>query len=185
MIKLQREIKLYEESGRLTILVDTRVTKLLWDNEGRRVVGVEYENKAPDKATHQMHSPHVVLATGGFAADRSSESFLAKHRPELLNVPATAGPFSNGDGIRLAMSLNASTVDMDKIQVHPTGWVDPKDPSNPNKFLCPEVLRGEGGILINENGERYDLGFVHETAVIVYKVQDSHISLCMFLRGIT
>jgi len=117
------------------------------------VVGVEYGNKET-KATHELYSNHVVLATGGFAADRSSESFFAKYRPELLNFPATAGAFSNGDGIRLAKSLNAGTVDMDKIQVHPTGWVDPNDPGNQNKFLCPEVLRGVGGILIDKKGER-------------------------------
>jgi len=41
------------------------------------------------------------------------------------------------------------------VQIHPTGFVDPKDPLNPVKFLCPEALRGCGGILLNNKGERF------------------------------
>eukprot|EP01100_Stratorugosa_tubuloviscum_P004647 TRINITY_DN2168_c0_g4_i1.p1 TRINITY_DN2168_c0_g4~~TRINITY_DN2168_c0_g4_i1.p1 ORF type:complete len:336 (-),score=136.80 TRINITY_DN2168_c0_g4_i1:112-1119(-) len=44
---------------------------------------------------------------------------------------------------------------MDKIQVHPTGLVDPKDPLNPTKFLGPEALRASGGILVNQIGKRF------------------------------
>jgi hypothetical protein len=41
----------------------------------------------------------VVLATGGFAADRRSESYPSKVRPELLGMAATAGSFSTVDGL--------------------------------------------------------------------------------------
>ncbi|KAL3804532.1 hypothetical protein HJC23_002571 [Cyclotella cryptica] len=45
-------------------------------------------------------------------------------------------------------------VDMEKVQVHPTGWVDPADPSNPAKVLAGELMRGVGGILMNCDGKR-------------------------------
>ncbi|GBG88332.1 hypothetical protein CBR_g46898, partial [Chara braunii] len=41
------------------------------------------------------------------------------------------------------------------VQLHPTGFVDPADPTNPTKFLAPEALRGCGGILLNQKGERF------------------------------
>ena len=34
-------------------------------------------------------------------------------------------------GVSLATALGAGTIDMEKVQVHPTGWVDPSDPKNP------------------------------------------------------
>jgi len=73
---------------------------------------------------------------------------------ELQHFASTQGPFSTGDGIALAENVHAIAVDMDKIQVHPTGFVDPKDPDNPNKFLAAEVLRGVGGLLLNAEGQR-------------------------------
>ena len=42
----------------------------------------------------------------------------------------------------------------------PTGFVDLKDPENPNKFLAAEVLRGVGGILLSAQGKRYVCTFL-------------------------
>lgn len=44
---------------------------------------------------------------------------------------------------------------MDKIQIHPTGFVDPVDRSNKNKILAAELLRGVGGVLLNHKGYRF------------------------------
>jgi len=150
---MQKAVRAYETSEQVKILVDTRVTRLLTDDNGR-VYGVEYQT-AGEKGTREMNAANVVLATGGFAADRSSESYLAKYRPELMGMAATAGAFSTGDGISLATALGAGTVDMEKVQVHPTGWVDPRDPSNPSKILAAELMRGVGGVLINSEGDRF------------------------------
>ena len=158
MIKIQNAVKAFQDEtqGRsVTIYTKSKATQLIQDETSGRVVGVRFETVADDVTeTKELHAQHVVLATGGFAADRSSNSWLAKVRPELLNLAATAGEFSTGDGLSLATSAKAELVDMEYIQVHPTGFVDPKDPDNPNKFLAAEVLRGVGGILVNEQGER-------------------------------
>lgn len=37
---------------------------------------------------------------------------------------------------------------MDRIQVHPTAFIDPADPSSGTKFLAAEALRGKGAILV-------------------------------------
>mmetsp|Transcript_9636 Transcript_9636/g.14274 ORF Transcript_9636/g.14274 Transcript_9636/m.14274 type:complete len:1290 (+) Transcript_9636:112-3981(+) len=150
---VQKRVREYEASGMVQILVDTKVTKLLTDDNGR-VFGVEAQ-KNEQGETLTMTAPNVVLATGGFAADRSNGSYLSHYRPELLRMPATAGDFSTGDGIGLAEALGAGTVDMDKVQIHPTGWVDPSDPDNRSKILAAELMRGVGGILINSDGKRF------------------------------
>ena len=36
---------------------------------------------------------------------------------------------------------------MDKVQVHPTGFIDPADPNSTTKTLCGETMRGVGGVL--------------------------------------
>jgi flavocytochrome c len=154
---MQKAVKEYVKSGAVEILLDTQVTKLLSDDDGR-VLGVEVkyltDHNLDNRSTH-LRAPNVVLATGGFAADRSENSYLSQYRPELLKMPATAGHFSTGDGIGIARKVGAGLVDMEKVQIHPTGWVDPRDPTNPNKILAAELMRGIGGILINKSGQRF------------------------------
>jgi len=108
-----------------------------------------------DNTTVTVRSPNTILATGGFASDRSPGSYLDRHRPELMNMAATAGKFSTGDGIEMATALGAGTVDMDYVQIHPTGWVDPADPANTEKVLAAELMRGVGGVLLNGDGKRF------------------------------
>jgi succinate dehydrogenase/fumarate reductase flavoprotein subunit len=55
----------------------------------------------------------------------------------------------------MLMAIGANGIDMDKVQVHPTGLIDPKDPTSKWKFLAAEALRGEGGLLLNSDGERF------------------------------
>ncbi|KAL3911432.1 MAG: hypothetical protein SGILL_007284, partial [Bacillariaceae sp.] len=151
---LQKTVRSYEETGRVKILVDTKVNELMTDENSDRVVGVLCEN-SKDGTVQEILADNIILATGGFASDRSSGSYLDQHRPELMSFPATAGAFSTGDGVTLATFLGAATRDMSKVQIHPTGWVDPSDPTNPTKILAAELMRGVGGILLDDSGERF------------------------------
>ena len=162
---MQKAVKKYVKTGHVRILVDTKVTQLLTEStesdsdtlSDKTVVGVEYENLKQPGAKHTLKAPFVIMATGGFASDRRpKESYLSQYRPELLQFPTTAGRFSTGDGIALATSsVDAATTSMDKVQIHPTGWVDPKDKNNPSKTLAAELMRGVGGILLNDKGQRF------------------------------
>jgi len=53
------------------------------------------------------------------------------------------------------MAVGGKGIDMDKVQVHPTGLVDPKDPHAKVKFLAAEALRGVGGLLLDSGGDRF------------------------------
>lgn len=91
----------------------------------------------------------------GYAADFSSTGFLSSYRPDLLELPTTNGDHSTGDGHRLATSVSASLIDMDQVQVHPTGFIDPANPDAKTKFLAAEALRGVGGLLVDGKGRRF------------------------------
>ena len=154
---MQKALKKFEKMGKAQVIMDAKVTELISNDIGS-VIGVKYVNIL-DKSKNveeeiSLYSPNVVLATGGFAADRSFGSYLSRFRPEYMKMAATAGDFSTGDGISLATNLGAGTVDMDKVQIHPTGWVDPSDRNNTSKVLAAELMRGVGGILLNNEGKR-------------------------------
>ena len=97
-----------------------------------------------------------MLATGGFANDRTNTSLLAKHRPDLLRFATTNGEWATGDGMKMAMAIGAGTVDMDRVQVHPTGFVDASDVGASTKVLCGEMMRGVGGVLLLPDGRRFE-----------------------------
>lgn len=138
------------DPDRVKILKKARVSKLIKDESGA-VIGVEYVRAGK---TETAYGP-VILATGGYAADFTSDSLLKKHRPEYYELPTTNGDHCTGDGQKLAMAIGASAIDLEKVQVHPTGLVDPKDPDAKVKFLAAEALRGVGGLLLDNTGKRF------------------------------
>jgi len=135
--------------NRVQIKKKAAVTSLI--QESGSVVGVEYTFNGQ---THTAHGP-VVLATGGYAADFSSSSLLKQHRPDLWDLPTTNGDHCTGDGQKMAMKAGAKGIDLEKVQVHPTGLVDPNEPEAKVKFLAAEALRGVGGLLLDGEGKRF------------------------------
>ncbi|TGJ71119.1 hypothetical protein EYR41_003109 [Orbilia oligospora] len=138
-------LKSLKESPLFHLQTSCTVTKVLQTDH--RVTGVEYACEDGEK--QELHGP-VVFAAGGFGGD--AEGLLAKYRPDLAGYPSTNDPRPGTQPILTA--LGAQLVDMDLVQVHPSGFVDPTNPSSPLKFLAAEVLRGEGGLLLI-NGKRF------------------------------
>ncbi|KXG52136.1 Flavocytochrome c [Penicillium griseofulvum] len=138
-----------KEPGRVQIIKKANVTSI--NKSGNNVTGVTYTVNGEEKSADGV----VVLATGGYAADFSETSLLKKHRPDTFNLSSTNGTHATGDGQKMLMAIGANGIDMDKVQVHPTGLVDPKDPNAKFKFLAAEALRGEGGLLLNSEGQRF------------------------------
>ncbi|EGN99589.1 hypothetical protein SERLA73DRAFT_121722 [Serpula lacrymans var. lacrymans S7.3] len=135
---------------RVKIYKKSRVTKLVKDESGG-VIGAEYERNGKIETAYGP----VILATGGYAADFTSDSLLKKHRPEYYALPTTNGDHCTGDGQKMAMAIGASAIDLEKVQVHPTGLVDPNEPDAKVKFLAAEALRGVGGLLLDNEGQRF------------------------------
>jgi FAD-dependent fumarate reductase len=121
------------------------VTKIL--QSGPRVTGVQYTSA--DGQTHDLYGP-VVFASGGYAGD--PDGMLKTYRPDLAGYPSTNEPRPGMQ--HLLTAVGAQVVDMQHVQVHPTGFVDPADQTARVKFLAAEVLRGEGGVLLM-SGKRF------------------------------
>ncbi|KAL4861884.1 hypothetical protein BDV12DRAFT_203578 [Aspergillus spectabilis] len=134
-----------KENPFVELRTTSRVTKVL--KEAKEVVGVEY---ITDEQTQTLRGP-VVFASGGFAGD--IRGMVSKYRPDLAGFPSTNEAREGSQP--LLESVGAGLIDMDHIQVHPTGFLDEKDTSATVKFLAAEALRGEGGILLLHNGQRF------------------------------
>ncbi|KAI9636392.1 FAD binding domain-containing protein [Dioszegia hungarica] len=162
---------------RVKILKKAKVSKLI--QEGNNVLGVEYEKDGKKFTEHGT----VILATGGYAADFTSDSLLKKHRPEYYNLPTTNGDHCTGDGHKMAMSIGAKGIDMEKVQVHPTGLVDPKDPDAKVKFLAAEALRGVGGLLLDNTGNRFVDELQHRDYVTGKMWENNKFPIRLILNG--
>lgn len=150
-----------EEPHRVAIFKNTQVIDLIIsDADASLVQGVYYKN-LQTKEKGEAHGP-VVMATGGYAADFTKNSLLRKYRPDIIDLPSTNGSHATGDGQKIIMKNSGVAIDMDKVQVHPTGLIEYDDAdavsgaSTPRfLFLGAEALRGEGGIILNKKGERF------------------------------
>ena len=136
----------------------TRATKLV--TKGEAVVGVEYmEVTAKDQNTPVrtgfIIGRNVLIATGGYASDYQPDSLLSMHRPDLLKYATTNNKGTTGDGHKLALAIGAQGIDLDDVQVHPTGFHNPSDPTNKVKTLAAEITRGEGALLLHRGGGRF------------------------------
>merc|ERR1711937_479739 len=120
-------------------------------SNGAHVVGCVYEKGGVET---KEYGP-VILTSGGFGADFGNDSLLAKYRPDLMHLPTTNGEHCTGDGIKMGEAIGAKSIDLEWVQVHPTGLVKADDPDAKIKFLAAEALRGVGGLVFDANGKRF------------------------------
>lgn len=80
-----------------------------------------------------MHAKAVILATGGAG--------------QIFNSTTNA-LINTGDGVGMALRAGIAVQDMEMWQFHPTGIAGAG-------VLVTEGCRGEGGYLVNKNGERF------------------------------
>ncbi|MGX6970893.1 flavocytochrome c [Vagococcus bubulae] len=124
----------------IPIFVNADVTEIL-ENDSK-VDGVKVTVEGKEK---EVHGKAVVVTTGGYGAN---PEMLEKEKPELKGYVTTNQEGSTGDGIRMIEKLGGQTVDMDQIQIHPTVQQD-------KGVLIGEAVRGEGGILVSQEGKRF------------------------------
>lgn len=123
---------LFEQSVRAKVRYYNEffVTQLLFsDGACRGVAGVDLRTGS----VHVFHAKAVMMATGGGGRIFKTTS----------NAHVTTG-----DGFALVYNAGLPLQDMEFTQFHPTGLY-------PLGILITEGVRGDGGILVNNKGERF------------------------------
>ncbi|MFA4843441.1 MAG: L-aspartate oxidase [Candidatus Margulisiibacteriota bacterium] len=124
------------------VRVDQRVLGIDLLVENGRCVGAQaIDQKSGSAVTYLAKT--TILATGGVC-----QVYLYTTNPE----------FATGDGVAMAYRAGAEVTDMEFVQFHPTALVQFKqfeDLVALPQFLISEAVRGEGGMLLNNRGERF------------------------------
>jgi succinate dehydrogenase / fumarate reductase flavoprotein subunit len=111
--------------------------------EGGRVAGVAAYWRETGRFM-VLRAPAVILATGGGG--------------RAWRVTSNSWEYT-GDGYALAYRAGAELMDMEFTQFHPTGMVWPPSVRG---TLVTEGVRGDGGILVNNKGERFMFNYIPE-----------------------
>ena len=97
---------------------------------------MSFNTKNGERTIH--YSDAVIICTGGHTR-------LWKKSTSRKNE-------NTGDGYYLALKAGCKLKDMEMVQFHPTGMLSPEEMSG---TLVTEAVRGEGGQLFNNKGERF------------------------------
>ncbi len=133
-LEMIRTLQDYGIHQGIEVHMECTVITLLKD--GGRVVGAfSYERERGRFKVFRCKA--VILATGGVG--------------RAYKITSNSWEYT-GDGHALAYDAGAELIDMEFLQFHPTGMIWPLSVAG---ILVTEAVRGEGGILLNKNGERF------------------------------
>ena len=90
----------------------------------------------------------IEMKSGKMHAFRAKAIIMATGGHERIYEFTTFSHTATGDGMTIAYRAGAPLEDMEFVQFHPTGLV-------PSGVLITEGARGEGGHLLNKNGDRF------------------------------
>ena len=143
----QKIVQLQQKDGRETgdmesgikVFAELTITDIL--KEGGKVAGAYgYWRESGEEVLFE--APAVVIATGGVG--------------KTFKITSNSWE-GTGDGHALALKAGANLVDMEFLQFHPTGMVWPPSVRG---ILVTESVRGEGGVLTNNLGERFMFKYI-------------------------
>ena len=151
----QRIVALQQQDGRdfgdmecnIKVFAELTITDILKENG--KVSGA-YGYWRETGAEVLFEAPAVVIATGGVG--------------KTFKITSNSWE-GTGDGHALALKAGANLVDMEFLQFHPTGMVWPPSVRG---ILVTESVRGEGGVLTNNVGERFMFKYIPEVFKKMY-----------------
>jgi succinate dehydrogenase / fumarate reductase flavoprotein subunit len=143
----QKIVQLQQKDGRETgdmesgikVFAELTITDILKEN-GKISGAYGYWRESGEEVLFE--APAVVIATGGVG--------------KTFKITSNSWE-GTGDGHALALKAGANLVDMEFLQFHPTGMVWPPSVRG---ILVTESVRGEGGVLTNNLGERFMFKYI-------------------------
>ena len=132
-------IELGDPEAMIRVFAETTITRLVKD--GERIAGAFGYIRDTGRFV-LFEAPTVVLATGGIG--------------RTFKVTSNSWEYT-GDGHALALLAGASLLNMEFVQFHPTGMVWPLSVAG---LLVTESVRGDGGVLRNNEGKRFMFNYV-------------------------
>ena len=143
----QKIVALQQKDGRETgdmesgikVFAELTITDILKEN-GKVSGAYGYWRESGEEVLFE--APAVVIATGGVG--------------KTFKITSNSWE-GTGDGHALALKAGANLVDMEFLQFHPTGMVWPPSVRG---ILVTESVRGEGGVLTNNLGERFMFKYI-------------------------
>ena len=151
----QRIVALQQKDGRETgdmeshikVYAELTITDILKEN-GKISGAYGYWRESGSEVLFE--APAVVIATGGVG--------------KTFKITSNSWE-GTGDGHALALKAGANLVDMEFLQFHPTGMVWPPSVRG---ILVTESVRGEGGVLTNNVGERFMFKYIPDVFKNIY-----------------
>jgi len=151
----QRIVALQQKDSRETgdmeshikVFAELTITDILKEN-GKIAGAYGYWRESGSEVLFE--APAVVIATGGVG--------------KTFKITSNSWE-GTGDGHALALKAGANLVDMEFLQFHPTGMVWPPSVRG---ILVTESVRGEGGVLTNNVGERFMFKYIPEVFKNIY-----------------
>lgn len=132
----------------IDLLTSARVTDLVFQE--KKITGVKIQR--PDNSIEQVECGSLVLACSGFGGN---QAMVREHLPEIADALYFGHAGNQGDAVRWGAQLGAAVAGMTAYQGH--GSV-----ATPHGILVTWALMIEGGIQVNQRGERFaneDVGY--------------------------
>jgi succinate dehydrogenase / fumarate reductase, flavoprotein subunit len=142
VVALQQEdvAEFGDPEAMIKVFAETTITELIKDADGRIAGAFGYFRDTGRFVLFE--APAVVLATGGIG--------------KTYKVTSNSWEYT-GDGHALALRAGAKLLNMEFVQLHPTGMVWPPSVRG---LLVTESVRGDGGVLTNSEGKRFMFNYV-------------------------
>jgi len=137
-MELLRNIRDKSRNLEIPVLEFCPIIEFLMDDKGQVAGGIAFNLETYEY--YVIRAKATILATGGSG------------RLHLSNYPTTNHYGATGDGLVMAYHAGANLLDLDTIQIHPTGDAFPEPIVG---ILSTEKIRGLGAIPINKNGDPF------------------------------